>query len=337
MLWLIVAALTTTAAADSFQLANGSQVEGTLATYELGGNCQIFVSSGQVRGATLLLPCEEIVAFSRPEAEPMAVAPAAAAPVTAVEAPVVVAAAAPLDPADAVAPDAHLAPPAPVVLVPEVVEAREPVVMSSEPAVQAVAAEQLPGVASQPAPAPAAVVAAPDPAAPPAAVAMAAPHPEPVSASLPEGYTLPAARVAPAAARVVPDAMAEATPPAAAPAAGVAVDEDAVDEDAVDAAAVHDDDPQPENLRGTPRPTERLDGGPSGDIGEQDVVEQDDDEAQDASEEASAEPEGWRAREDRSGGASMPRWLYKAIYGEAPPDRSSQPERDDAGSSGQDT
>lgn len=65
MLWLLLSALLPTAQADSFRLANGSTIEGTLATYELNGNCQIFVASGPVRGATLLLPCAEIHAFSR--------------------------------------------------------------------------------------------------------------------------------------------------------------------------------------------------------------------------------------------------------------------------------
>lgn len=81
MLWLIIAALTSPAHADAFTLANGSVVEGTLATYELGGNCQIFVASGPVRGATLLLPCDEILSFARPGSQPpqlTAVTPAAA-------------------------------------------------------------------------------------------------------------------------------------------------------------------------------------------------------------------------------------------------------------------
>lgn len=65
MLWILGTLLLSPARADSFKLANGSLVEGTLATYELGGNCQIFVASGPVRGATLLLPCAEIQAFSR--------------------------------------------------------------------------------------------------------------------------------------------------------------------------------------------------------------------------------------------------------------------------------
>ncbi len=66
MFWIIAAAaLSTPASADSFTLQNGSTVEGTLATYELGGNCQIFVATGQVRGATLLLPCDQILAYAR--------------------------------------------------------------------------------------------------------------------------------------------------------------------------------------------------------------------------------------------------------------------------------
>ncbi|RME28926.1 MAG: hypothetical protein D6798_01260, partial [Deltaproteobacteria bacterium] len=66
MFWIIAAAaLSAPAAADTFTLANGSTVEGTLATYELGGNCQIFVAKGEVRGATLLLPCDQILSFTR--------------------------------------------------------------------------------------------------------------------------------------------------------------------------------------------------------------------------------------------------------------------------------
>lgn len=94
MLWLLLASLTAPAHADAFRLANGSVVEGTLATYELGGNCQIFVAAGPVRGATLLLPCAEILAFQRPGAEAPALvsavpatAPAAALAVEEVRAP----------------------------------------------------------------------------------------------------------------------------------------------------------------------------------------------------------------------------------------------------------
>ncbi|MCK6505172.1 hypothetical protein L6R53_17535 [Myxococcota bacterium] len=85
MLWLLLATLTSPAHADAFRLANGSVVEGTLATYELGGNCQIFVAAGPVRGATLLLPCAEILAFQRPGAEAPALASAAPAAPIAVE------------------------------------------------------------------------------------------------------------------------------------------------------------------------------------------------------------------------------------------------------------
>lgn len=101
MLWLVLAAALSPAHADAFRLANGSTVEGTLATYELGGNCQIFVASGPVRGATLLLPCTEILSMSRPGAE---------APALAATTPGPPAAPAPL-PAEAVAPPTPLVAP----------------------------------------------------------------------------------------------------------------------------------------------------------------------------------------------------------------------------------
>lgn len=80
MSWILLAALSSFARADSFDLANGSTIEGTLATYELGGNCQIFVASGPVRGATLLLPCTEIAGFRRAGADSRPATAALAAP-----------------------------------------------------------------------------------------------------------------------------------------------------------------------------------------------------------------------------------------------------------------
>ncbi|MCB9779364.1 MAG: hypothetical protein H6742_12425, partial [Alphaproteobacteria bacterium] len=35
---------------------------------------------------------------------------------------------------------------------------------------------------------------------------------------------------------------------------------------------------------------------------------------------ADDDPDGWRARDDDDGRRRMPRWLYRALYGEAPPD-----------------
>ena len=127
MLWLLVATLTAPAQADTFHLANGSTVEGTLATYELAGNCEIFVSDGPVRGSTLLLPCTEIRAFSRPSDARSEVAVA----------PIVVPA----------APVATL-----TVLPAEPVAAPAPLVVPISPAEQAPQAVELP---PEPAPAPA--------------------------------------------------------------------------------------------------------------------------------------------------------------------------------------
>lgn len=152
MLWLL-AALIAPASADSFDLANGSTLEGTLATYELGGNCQIFVSAGPVRGATLLLPCSEILAMRRPGVQPAAAPAAPAAPGLEVEA--------------LVAPAA--------------------VVVPAQTAPQAV--QMAPEAAQLPDETPSILVIEepePEPEAAPA-------PPAPVAASLPEGYALPVA------------------------------------------------------------------------------------------------------------------------------------------------
>lgn len=194
MLWLL-AALAAPASADTFELANGSSIEGTLATYELGGNCQIFVSSGPVRGATLLLPCTEIVAMQRAGARVQPGA-ALAAPLSVEEvaapAAVVLPAAGLAEAPAATAPVEPAAPAEPAVEVHEVPAEPEPVAASLPDGYVLPGARPDDGVAAaEPAPA------APAPAnlrslappAPPAAPSVEAPAAAaPTQGEAPEGW-----------------------------------------------------------------------------------------------------------------------------------------------------
>ena len=97
---LILALSPAIARADSISLDTGATLTGDLARYELGGDCQISVTQGELRGVILVLPCRCIQSFVRaePPAQPVfADAPALAdAPILAAE-PVV--REAPLEPA----------------------------------------------------------------------------------------------------------------------------------------------------------------------------------------------------------------------------------------------
>ena len=80
MLWLI---LSLAARADTFTLDNGTTLEGALAEYNLNGSCQVSITSGELVGALVVLPCERITRFERlaaapaPAPEPLLVAPEA--------------------------------------------------------------------------------------------------------------------------------------------------------------------------------------------------------------------------------------------------------------------
>lgn len=55
------------ARADALTLDSGATIEGDLARYELGGDCQISVTEGDLLGTIVILPCHRIVSFVRTE------------------------------------------------------------------------------------------------------------------------------------------------------------------------------------------------------------------------------------------------------------------------------
>lgn len=70
-------ALVLAAHADTVTLDTGATVEGDLARYELGGDCQLTVGEGPLTGAILIVPCHRVASFVRtPSARPVAVQPA---------------------------------------------------------------------------------------------------------------------------------------------------------------------------------------------------------------------------------------------------------------------
>ena len=58
-------ALILSALADSITLDTGVTIEGDLARYEFGGDCQISVTEGELRGVILIVPCHRVEAFVR--------------------------------------------------------------------------------------------------------------------------------------------------------------------------------------------------------------------------------------------------------------------------------
>jgi hypothetical protein len=64
---LIVLASLTTARADVLTLDSGATIEGDLARYEFGGDCQIGVTEGELLGAIVIVPCHRVVSFVRTE------------------------------------------------------------------------------------------------------------------------------------------------------------------------------------------------------------------------------------------------------------------------------
>jgi hypothetical protein len=65
-------ALAGTALADTITLDTGAAIEGDLARYELGGDCQISVTEGALQGVIVIVPCHRVRAFVRLDSVPPA-------------------------------------------------------------------------------------------------------------------------------------------------------------------------------------------------------------------------------------------------------------------------
>lgn len=71
----MLALLASLALADTITLDTGAVVEGDLARYELGGDCQVSVTEGPLTGVILIAPCHRVLAFVRsPHAAPQVLA-----------------------------------------------------------------------------------------------------------------------------------------------------------------------------------------------------------------------------------------------------------------------
>ncbi|MDP2317094.1 MAG: hypothetical protein Q8P41_29650 [Pseudomonadota bacterium] len=64
MLFLL-ASLAAPAFADSITLDTGATIEGDLARYEFGGDCQLSVTEGELTGVILIVPCHRVQSFMR--------------------------------------------------------------------------------------------------------------------------------------------------------------------------------------------------------------------------------------------------------------------------------
>ena len=71
----MLALLASLALADTITLDTGAVIEGDLARYELGGDCQVSVTEGPLTGVILIAPCHRVLAFVRsPDAAPRVLA-----------------------------------------------------------------------------------------------------------------------------------------------------------------------------------------------------------------------------------------------------------------------
>lgn len=57
--------LASLALADSITLDTGATIEGDLARYEFGGDCQLSVTEGELAGVILIVPCHRVQSFVR--------------------------------------------------------------------------------------------------------------------------------------------------------------------------------------------------------------------------------------------------------------------------------
>jgi len=53
------------ALADSITLDTGATIEGDLARYEFGGDCQVSVTEGDLAGVIVIVPCHRVSSFVR--------------------------------------------------------------------------------------------------------------------------------------------------------------------------------------------------------------------------------------------------------------------------------
>lgn len=75
-MFVLLATLTLidSALADTITLETGVTIEGDLARYEMGGDCQVSVTEGDLQGVIVIVPCHRIAAFVRaPQAAPVVV------------------------------------------------------------------------------------------------------------------------------------------------------------------------------------------------------------------------------------------------------------------------
>jgi len=67
MLWLM---MNMTASADTFTLDNGAVIEGQMVVYNYSGECQMSITSGDLVGSIVIIPCDRIASFSKDSAVP---------------------------------------------------------------------------------------------------------------------------------------------------------------------------------------------------------------------------------------------------------------------------
>lgn len=85
MLFALVLATSTPALADTISLDTGATIEGDLARYEFGGDCQVSVGEGPLTGAILIVPCHRVTSFVRTQVRtPVAIGEAPAQAVASV-------------------------------------------------------------------------------------------------------------------------------------------------------------------------------------------------------------------------------------------------------------
>lgn len=69
---MFVALLASAALADTLTLDSGAVIEGDLARYQLGGDCQITVTEGELTGVIVIVPCHRVQSFVRTMVRPPA-------------------------------------------------------------------------------------------------------------------------------------------------------------------------------------------------------------------------------------------------------------------------